>query len=543
MAKITLYGGVGEIGGNKVLLEDGSSRILLDFGMSFKKVGYFLDEFLQFRTNSALSDLLTLSILPEIHGIYRKDLIKPEGIEEAMQELPPDFAERYIPSVQSYEEYLGANSKPFVQGIFVSHCHGDHVSHLAFLDPQIPIYCSSITKVMLEAIQEVSKSGILQEVFDYKKRSVGRSKSGLFPGSFKILSADPAPRNFQILKNYETVSIGNFKVTGIPVDHSVPGAMAFYVETSDGKRLLYTGDFRFHGRFAEHSEKLREFVSRNRIDFLMSEGTRIVQSRQEQDDEARVGQEIAEVVQDAKKLVMVDFGWKDTTRYDTLREVAQKTGRILVISPKLAYLLEKLKRYNPDLFPGIPKDGSVRVYLERAGSMFYSAADYSLQKFKLGYDLDFDEKIAQAYASGDQDFLKAMVPHYYEGVRAYDIAKSQSSYILHAGFFDINELLDIMPEPGSVFVKAAVMPFNDEMKIDQEKLEHWLDYFHFVKAEEKGYSFYKHTSGHACGEDLFDFIHTANPGALIPIHTQDPKKFEDSGKETILCREGESVSL
>ena len=89
MAKITLYGGVGEIGGNKVLLEDGSSRILLDFGMSFKKVGYFLDEFLQFRTNSALSDLLTLSILPEIHGIYRKDLIKPEGIEEPYSRQSP----------------------------------------------------------------------------------------------------------------------------------------------------------------------------------------------------------------------------------------------------------------------------------------------------------------------------------------------------------------------------------------------------------------------------------------------------------------------
>ena len=303
MGKITLYGGVGEIGGNKVLLEDGSSRILLDFGMSFKKVGYFLDEFLQFRTNSALSDLLSLSILPEIHGIYRKDLIKPEGIEEALQELPPDFSERYLPSVQSYEEYWGENSKPFVQGIFVSHCHGDHVSHLAFLDPQIPIFCSPITRVMLEAIQEVSKSGVQQEVFGYKRRTVVRSKSGLFPGSFKIKSDEFAARNFQVLKNYETVSVGNFKVTGIPVDHSVPGAMAFYVETSDGKRLLYTGDFRFHGRFAEHSEKLREFVSRKRIDLLMSEGTRIEQTRQEQDDEARVGQEIAEVVQDAKKLV------------------------------------------------------------------------------------------------------------------------------------------------------------------------------------------------------------------------------------------------
>jgi ribonuclease J len=562
MSKITLYGGVGEIGGNKVLLEDNSSRILLDFGMSFKKVGYFLDEFLQFRTNTALSDLLKLSILPEIHGIYRKDFIKPVGIEEALQQLPPDFAERYIPSVQSYQEYQEKNSKPYVQGIFVSHCHGDHVSHLAFLDPEIPIFCSSVTQVMLEAIQTVSKSGVQQEVHDYKERMVSKNKSGAFPGSFRIISAAPSPRKFQILEPYAAVAVGNFRVTGIPVDHSVPGAMAFYVETSDGKRLLYTGDFRFHGRFAEHSANLREFVSKNQIDFLMSEGTRIEQSRQEQDDEARVGKEIAEVVQDTEKLVLVDFGWKDTTRYDTLREVARKTRRTLVISPKLAYLLEKLKRYNSDLFPGIPEDGSVRIYLERSGSLFYSPADYTLQKFKLGYDLDSEEteeqggtqtggskssrqksKMTEAYLSGNQEYLKQMLPHYYGGVRAYDIAKRQSSYILHAGFFDINELLDITPDPGSVFIKAAVMPFNDEMKIDQEKLEHWLDYFHFVKAEEKGYLYYKHTSGHACGEDLFDFIKLADPGALIPIHTQEPRRFEDSGKETILCQEGEAVPL
>jgi len=35
MVKITFYGGVAEIGGNKILLEDQGSRILLDFGMNF----------------------------------------------------------------------------------------------------------------------------------------------------------------------------------------------------------------------------------------------------------------------------------------------------------------------------------------------------------------------------------------------------------------------------------------------------------------------------------------------------------------------------
>ena len=35
LTSLTFYGGVGEIGGNKVLLEDRNARFLLDFGMSF----------------------------------------------------------------------------------------------------------------------------------------------------------------------------------------------------------------------------------------------------------------------------------------------------------------------------------------------------------------------------------------------------------------------------------------------------------------------------------------------------------------------------
>jgi mRNA degradation ribonuclease J1/J2 len=32
---LTFYGGVNEIGGNKILLQDGDTRVFFDFGMSF----------------------------------------------------------------------------------------------------------------------------------------------------------------------------------------------------------------------------------------------------------------------------------------------------------------------------------------------------------------------------------------------------------------------------------------------------------------------------------------------------------------------------
>ena len=43
MAKLTFYGGVDEIGGNKILLEEGNTKVFLDFGMSFSEEGKFFE--------------------------------------------------------------------------------------------------------------------------------------------------------------------------------------------------------------------------------------------------------------------------------------------------------------------------------------------------------------------------------------------------------------------------------------------------------------------------------------------------------------------
>ncbi|HYC20726.1 MAG TPA: hypothetical protein VEF35_08970 [Candidatus Bathyarchaeia archaeon] len=47
MTSLTFFGGVNEIGGNKILLEDRGTRLFLDFGMSFSLVNQYFDEFMQ----------------------------------------------------------------------------------------------------------------------------------------------------------------------------------------------------------------------------------------------------------------------------------------------------------------------------------------------------------------------------------------------------------------------------------------------------------------------------------------------------------------
>lgn len=51
MARLTFYGGVGQIGGNKILLEEGDSALFFDFGISF--AGRYYEEFLNPRPGAA----------------------------------------------------------------------------------------------------------------------------------------------------------------------------------------------------------------------------------------------------------------------------------------------------------------------------------------------------------------------------------------------------------------------------------------------------------------------------------------------------------
>jgi len=44
---LTFYGGVKEIGGNKILLDDNGTKLFLDFGMSFTKRAKYFEEFLK----------------------------------------------------------------------------------------------------------------------------------------------------------------------------------------------------------------------------------------------------------------------------------------------------------------------------------------------------------------------------------------------------------------------------------------------------------------------------------------------------------------
>ena len=147
MLKLTFYGGVKEIGGNKILLEDKGTKIFLDFGMSFNKRGKFFEEFLTPRTANGIGDFLTMGLIPDLKGVYREGLLTHFGRKR---------------------------EDPEISAVFLSHAHADHVNYVSFLHRDIPIYCGETAKFILDAVEEQTQRSIESEVCNFKKRPLFR---------------------------------------------------------------------------------------------------------------------------------------------------------------------------------------------------------------------------------------------------------------------------------------------------------------------------------------------------------------------------------
>ncbi len=549
--RITCFGGVREIGGNKILIEDSGSSLLLDFGLPMGRASAYLDMFVQLRTHSHLLDAMSLGIAPAVDGLYRHDLLKNEALVECARAngVPEEELRWYASEVRSYEEVLNAEGRPRASAVLVSHAHLDHVGQIGYLDERIPIACTPVCQTILEAIDALTIPRIDARTLSVQRRTIRERTSGSkFPGA-PYVYPETVERPVIPMNEYAEIEVAGFRVRPLPVDHSLPGCCATLITTTSGKKVVYTGDLRFNGRWSlgkrSLTERLRAETKNLRPDVILTEGTRI--TSQSRDDENAVRAKLKEVVEGSAGTVFVDWAWKDVARFQTIAEVAKETGRILAANPKAMFVYTTLVDRYPDLFPAIPELGPVRAYLERARSMTYSPDDY--KPYELGpyceWPSELTDRIKEEWQQPASKEVRDAMAWYHGGVRAYDIRKDPSRYIVQLGFYQIQELIDLEPPPGSVYVKCATEPFSDEMKIDEQRLKAWLDRFGVEsRGDEEDSLLRAHISGHASGQDLLEWIADMQPAQVIPIHTMKPEAFEGKvGKEVLYVSEGEPLEL
>ncbi len=440
---MTFYGGVNEIGGNKILLIDSKTRVFLDFGMNFElEKRYYEPPFLQPRNEH---HLLGLGILPALKGLYKYD---------------------------------GAESS--IDAILVTHPHLDHYGYIKYVKDEIPIICGEGTKTII----------------------IAKELSGIGATGYNIANCTKS-RGTEIFKRFITFrtnrppSESPLTFQPIHVDHSVPGAYGYIIETSEGN-VVYTGDFRLHGSKAQMSLEFISAAKDSTPSALIIEGTNVVNAKMS--SEAEVKEKIIEVIKNTTGLSMAGFSINDIDRLRSFYEAACETNRKLAISMKQAHLLYHLKD-DPKLSIFSLNDPNVLIFARRKSSKY----------------------VWEDVIRNNNDNI----------INAYDVQNMQKDLILTTTFYDMNELITIKPIPGSTYILSQSEPFNEEMEIDFEKLLNWLERFGIPQYQ-------VHVSGHALPYQLKWAISEINPKKVFLVHTEKPllyKRFLRDLEIEVICPE------
>ena len=331
--EIKYYGGINQIGGNKILVTDrkADASIFLDFGMNFSAHSKYFEEFIQPRTSNGIVDYLEMGILPKLDGVYRHDLLEFANMEKHKDSI--------------------------VDGVVLSHAHLDHSSHISFLDERIPVYCNNTTFAVLKAIQETGRRQLGSEIIDFKKRPLLNYRS------------EPVERKFFL--DDKKFKIHGLEIEIFPVDHSIPGATGMIVHGTD-TTLAYSGDLRMHGTDGHLTEEFIAALGAAKPDIFLCEGTRIDET--DKNSESYVREKSNDLIAKTQGLVIADFAFKDTTRFKTFFEVAKHNKRKLAIEFKDAYYIRELSKF----VPGLPDlhDDNLLLYQSKKDSGTYLERDY-----------------------------------------------------------------------------------------------------------------------------------------------------------------------
>jgi len=216
-----------------------------------------------------------------------------------------DFGiERLIPDL----EYLTKdNSK--IDALILTHAHEDHIGAVPYLwrTLECNVYATPFTLALLE-----------EKLIDHGLNSTSRC-SPVKPG--------------------DIVAIGEMEVEFIPVNHSIPGALAIAIDSPVGN-IFHTGDFKLEDNIPTSQQmnldRIKEIGKKNVL-ALLSDSTNVFSDIVGL-TELDVMQNLERLLKEARKLVVVAVFSSSINRIQTLTTLAKNTHRQIV------FLGQRLKR-------------------------------------------------------------------------------------------------------------------------------------------------------------------------------------------------------
>ncbi len=366
--------------------------------------------------------------------------------------------------------YEASNGDPIL-ALLVSHAHMDHYGLASFARPDIPVVA-------------------------------GRHARRLMDLSAQIMGAAPLGAAGPVLEHKKPLLFGPFTITPYLVDHSAFDAYAFLIEAG-GKRVFYSGDLRAHGRKASLFGHLVTQGPRG-VDALLLEGTTLSRA----DDGPRpteqdIEQQMAEVMESAPGLVMVWSSGQNIDRLVTIFRAAKRTGRVLLIDPYIALVLDTLGDVG-----SLPRMewAPVRVLFPRRISSLMNARGFA-------------EFMGRA---GDQ------------GIKWETVRSQPKKYV--AMFRD--SMLDDHLQHGTLTnARVIYSMWSGYLSDDRNKRV-------IAATEQAGGSMtVLHSGGHAYPEDLVRLVRAMAPKCVVPMHTLAPEEFEAFGLSTAILEEGHCLMI
>ena len=344
-------------------------------------------------------------------------------------------------------------------GVLFTHYHGDHMGLYKKIPQNIPLYIGSVAKEILEILTEK-----LDSIPNETEKGLARIKA--------METYTPAHK----------MIFGDIVVTPFFVDHSALDAYMFLIE-ADGKRILFTGDFREHGIVGKNDRferMVREYI--REVDILITEGT--VLSRAEEMNKNPIQTED-------------DLGKRARELFQ-----ANKESVILVSSTNLDSIMK--------FYHAVPWGMDFVCDAYQAKLMLAAMADKGNYR---EYRPEFIHgKPRRLYIIGDMEGLGA----------EQNCFTAKISILKNKGFTMLAR------ETKPVFKAIMEKCMTDPLVIYSK----WVGYLKGKHANPKIGDFIGshrmeilHTSGHAYVETIEKLIHLTTPKTIIPMHTECADAF------------------
>jgi ribonuclease J len=363
--------------------------------------------------------------------------------------------------------------------LLISHAHQDHYGLVKHVNPSCQLWLGEATHRLIEI-------------------------TGTFTGQERALPS----RKINHIRHNQPFDVGDMTVTPYLMDHAAFDAYAFLIE-SDGGSLLYSGDFRTHGRKSRLFDWFCAHAPKN-ADYLLLEGSSIGRTEDPFPTESELEDEFTDVFKRAKGINLVYVSGQNIDRLVTIYRACKKCSKIFLIDFYTANVLKVLHKANGNIpFP----------------------TRESFTDIKVWYPKFLVQRMMDAAHEGKIDLVTG---HKLGRDELDDMADKLVMLVRPSAQYDLQRFLH--KYDGGCFIYSMW----DGYKKD-EKTKQFLEFI-----AEKGMPVRDiHTSGHADIPGLKRMAEAVQPKHIVPIHTFEAKRYAEifAGTDVVMARDGEEMSV